>query len=202
MRSPFYNCNGRKSSRRHPRAVWQRRAVAAVEFALCLPLLVVALVGLWEVGRIGQISNVMWNSARESARDASLGQDNLQTVASNLLTYFQSAMPTAFGQGHTTTMQTPTITLPANTTGYTCWDNTANQELFTITFTDITNTTVTDPTGMSKLDHYRIGVQVPYSTIGWTALAQVTGMQRIYVSVDWACMKDAPFQVTASLPAQ
>ena len=56
------------------------------------------LTGLWEVGRITEVAEVMWNSAREAARDASLGQDNLQTVATNLLTYLQGAEPTAFGK--------------------------------------------------------------------------------------------------------
>jgi Flp pilus assembly protein TadG len=180
----------------------QRRATAAVEFAFCFPVIVTILLGLWEVGRIAHVSNVMWNGAREAARDASLGQDNLQSVANNLLTYLQSALPTAFGQGDSTTMQTPSFALPSNTYGYTCWDNTTNQELFTITFTDITTTSVTDPTAMKKLDHYQIGLQVPYSSIGWSALTQITGVSRIYVTVDWACMKDDPFQISPVLPAQ
>ena len=179
-----------------------RRGVAAVEFALCLPLIVLLMLGLWEVGRIAQVSNVLSNAARESARDASLGQDNLQTVASNLLIYLQSALPEAFVPGHSTSMQSPTIPLPANTTGYTCWDNTANQELFTITFSDVTNSSSTDPTMMQKLDHYTIGIQVPYTTVGWNSLARITGINRLSATVDWACMLDAPFQITPSLPAQ
>ena len=75
------------------------------------------------------------------------GTITLQTVAANVLTYLQGAEQTAFGTGHSTSMISPVITLPANTYGYTCWDNTANQELFTMTFTDVTNPTVTDPTG-------------------------------------------------------
>src|ERR1700730_9607539 len=82
-----------------------RRGVARVEFAVCLPLLFTILFGLWEVGRITEVQQVMWNSAREAARDCSLGQDNLSTTATNLLTYLQSAEPTAFGKGHTTTMK-------------------------------------------------------------------------------------------------
>lgn len=179
-----------------------RQGVAVVEFALCLPLMMLLLLGLWEVGRIAQVSNVMWNSARESARDASLGQDTLQTVASKLLTYLQGALPNAFNPSHSTSFVSPTITLPANTTGYTCWDNTTNQELFTITFSDITNPSTTDPTGMQKLDIYQISVQVPYATVSWNNLAQITGINRIYVAVEWACMVDAPFQITPDLPAQ
>jgi Flp pilus assembly protein TadG len=180
----------------------RRRGVAAVEFGLCLPLIVLILLGIWEVGRIVQISNILWNSAREAARDASVGQDNLQTVASNTLTYLQSAMPSVFNSSHSTSMISPVVTLPANTTGYTCWDNTSNIELFTITFTDITQPTVTDPTSMSKLDIYQIGLQVPYSSIRWNSLTQITGISRINVAVDWACMQDSPFQITPSLPAQ
>ncbi|MGO8903326.1 MAG: TadE family protein [Isosphaeraceae bacterium] len=114
--------------RRHAAVKARRHGTAAVEFAVCLPLMCLILTGLWQVGRITQVSEVMWNSAREAARDASLGQDKLQTVTTNLPTYLQSAEQTAFGQGHSTTLMAPVISLPANTTGYTCWDSTANQD--------------------------------------------------------------------------
>jgi Flp pilus assembly protein TadG len=179
-----------------------RRGVAAVEFAVCLPLLFTLLFGLWEVGRITEVQNVMWNSAREGARDASVGQTNLLAVANNVLLYLQGAEPTAFGQGHSTTMKSPVVTLPANTYGYTCWDTTANKELFTITFTDVTTHTVTDPAAMAQLDHYQIGVQVPYASIGWLPVAQITGKTRLFVAVDWASMVDSPFQIAPALPAQ
>lgn len=200
MRGPLRtHRDGRVSKRR---VKMRRRGVAAVEFGLCLPLLVVILLGIWEVGRIVQVSNVLWNGARESARDASVGQDNLKAVASNTLAYLQSALPMAFNSSHSTSLISPVVTLPANTTGYTCWDNTSNIELFTITFTDITQPTVTDPTGMTKLDHYQIGLQVPYTSIRWNSLTQITGVARISIVVDWACMQDSPFQMTPSLPAQ
>jgi Flp pilus assembly protein TadG len=179
-----------------------RHGVAAVEFAVCLPLLFTLLFGLWEVGRMTEVQNVMWNSAREGARDASVGQATLLDVANNVLIYLQGAEPSAFGGGHATAMQAPVITLPANTYGYTCWDTTANKELFTITFTDITKSSVTDPTGMAQLDHYQIGIQVPYASIGWLPVPQITGKTRLYVAVDWASMVDSPFQIAPALPAQ
>jgi Flp pilus assembly protein TadG len=122
--------------------------VAAVEFAFFAPVIVLLMIGIWEVGRIAHVSSILNNGAREAARDASLGQDNFLTVANNTLAYLQSAQGGTFGQGHSTSMQAPTISLPANTTGYTCWDNTANQELFTITFTVVTKPSITDPTAM------------------------------------------------------
>jgi Flp pilus assembly protein TadG len=180
----------------------RRQGVAAVELAICSPLICLILLGLLEVGRITSMQNVMWNCAREGARDASTGVANLQAVASNLLIYLQGAEPSAFQAGHSTSMMSPVVSLPANTYGYTCWDNTANKELFTMTFTDLTNPGVTDPTLMSQLDLYQIGVQVPYSTIGWLPTAQITGKTRLYSTVTWASMVDSPFQVAPYLPAQ
>ena len=179
-----------------------RQGVASVEFAVCLPLLVTILFGLWEVGRAVEVQQVAWNSAREAARDASMGQVNLQGVASNLLLYLQSAEPTAFGQGHSTGFINPVTTLSPNSQGFTCWDNKANRELFTMTFTDITNSSVTDPTAMSQLDHYRITVSYPYATISWLPVAQILGTSRFSATVDWASMVDSPFTFAPSLPAQ
>ena len=179
-----------------------RRGLAATEFGVSMPVIVLLMAGLWEVGRIVEVQQVMWNSAREASRDASLGQDNLQAVATNLLNYLQGAEPTAFGNGHATSMIAPVVPLPANTTGYTCWDNTANRELFTLTFTDMSNTNVTDPTGMSQLDVYQIGVQAPYSSFRWSPLPQITGMNRVSVAVVWVSMVDSPFEIANSLPAE
>src|SRR5262249_16287004 len=144
------NCSGRRSR--------PRRGAAAAEFAICLPFLLLVLFGLWEIGRITEVQNVTWNSAREAAPDASPGQGHLPVVANNLLVYLQSAEPPAFGAGHSTSMIPPVVTLPANTYGYTCWDNTKNRELFTMTFTDTTNPLVSDPTAMAQLDMYQITV--------------------------------------------
>ena len=53
--------------RRHAAAKDRRHGTASVEFAVCLPLMCLVLTGLWEVGRIVQVAEVMWNSAREAA---------------------------------------------------------------------------------------------------------------------------------------
>ena len=182
----------------------RRLGAAAVEFAVCAMPMFLMIIGLWEVGRMVEVQQVIWSSAREAARDSSLGEDSLLTVATNLANYLQNAEPTAFAKGHSTSLRTTTIALPANTYGYSCWDTTAtpNKELFTITFIDITNTAVTDPTGMVQLDRYEITVQVPYATIGWSTVPQITGVARLQATVDWVSMLDSPFQITPTLPAQ
>ena len=58
-----------------------RGAAAAVEFALVLPVLVTLMVGLWEVGRIIQVQQVLSNAAREGARVAAQGQTINSTSA-------------------------------------------------------------------------------------------------------------------------
>ena len=181
----------------------RRQGAAAVEFAVCLPLLFTILYGLWEVGRAVEVQNVMNNSAREGARDASMGQTSLLQMAQNVQLYLQSAEPSAFGKStDSISWKSPVITVPAGSYGYTCWDTTANKELFTILFTDVTNNTITDPTGMAQLDHYKISVSTPYASVGWLSVAVITGMTRINVSVDWACMVDSPFTIAPYLPAQ
>jgi Flp pilus assembly protein TadG len=199
-----------------------RTAVAAVELAVCLPLILLLFAGLLEVSRIVDVQQVATNGSREAARDASLGQLTLApvnssgaftpgnwltspSVAYNTLTYLQSADPLgkAFGLGHTTTIQvaSPSL-LPSGYTGYTVTDTTANQELFTIFFYDVTNTTVTDPTGAAELDHFKIGMQIPYRLVSISPIATVTGAIRLNTTLDWASMVDSPFQITPTLPAQ
>jgi hypothetical protein len=172
-----------------------------VEFACCLPLMMMMLTGMWQVGRFAEVYEVVSNSAREAARDASLGQDTLAQVNTNLLAYLQGAEPTAFGSGHSTSMIAPVTSLPANTYGFTCWDNTANRELYTLTFTDTTDNTVTDPTLMSQLDVYQLGVQVPSQGFALSSMVAIPAT-RLQVQVVWASMVDSPFQIAPYLPPQ
>ncbi len=59
----------------HPRhRRYGRRAVAAVEFAAVLPLILTLLLGIWEVGRLIEIQQLLHNATREAGRQASTGQ--------------------------------------------------------------------------------------------------------------------------------
>jgi hypothetical protein len=189
--------NRRASTRRNQ----SRVGTAAAELAICLPLIFLLLAGVWEVGRITEVHQVMWSSAREAARDSSLGDSDLLVITGNLTVYLQSAEPTAFGGGHTTSVRPPVVSLPADTTGYTVWDDTADRELFTITYTNLTDPSIADPTGARQLDRYEVGIQVPYASVGWVPVARITGATRLYTKVTWVSMVDAPFQIAPSLPA-
>jgi Flp pilus assembly protein TadG len=52
----------------------KRRGVAAVEFAFVMPAILALLVGIWELGRLIEIQQLMTNAAREGARQAATGQ--------------------------------------------------------------------------------------------------------------------------------
>jgi Flp pilus assembly protein TadG len=149
----------------------RRPGVAAVEFAVVLPLVVLMLLGIWEVGRMIEVQQVLYNAAREGARQASTGSDSLSTIQTNVQTYIQNAEP-----GIT------------NMTGY------------QLTYQNVTNPTATDPTNATRLDHFRITVALPFNNVKWALADQITSVNTLSATVDWYSMKDLPVTVTTSLP--
>jgi Flp pilus assembly protein TadG len=70
----------------------QRRAgTAAVEFALISPLLIVLLLGLWEVGRFVEAEQILNNAAREGAPQGSTGQSSLAQVKATVINYIAAS---------------------------------------------------------------------------------------------------------------
>lgn len=51
----------------------QRCGAAAVEFALVSPLLLTFLFGIWELGRVIEVQQILHTAAREAGREASTG---------------------------------------------------------------------------------------------------------------------------------
>src|SRR5438874_5226696 len=112
-----------------PGRSFRRTGTAAVEFAIVLPLFTSILFGIWEIGRLVQVSQVLQNAAREAARQASTGTAGMGDIKTNVQSYIQGAEPRI-----------------TNLTG------------FDVTFTDMTRSTVTDPTTATQLDRFRITV--------------------------------------------
>ena len=72
-----------------------RKGLAAVELAFVIPLLLTFLLGIWEVGRMIDINQILSNAAREGARQSSAGlktDSQVQQVVLNYLT--NSGIPT------------------------------------------------------------------------------------------------------------
>lgn len=64
-----------------------RKGVAAVEFACVLPLMALLLIGMWEVGRMVEVQQMLVNAAREGARQASTGNKDTAAVKATVVTY-------------------------------------------------------------------------------------------------------------------
>src|SRR5207249_2553536 len=62
-----------------------RRGAVAVEAAVALPLLLTLMLGVWEVGRLIQVNQVLNNAAREAARLAAGGYVNGTPVSNSMV---------------------------------------------------------------------------------------------------------------------
>lgn len=151
-----------------------RRGTAAVEFAVVLPFFIIILAGVWEVGRLVQVTQIVQNAAREAARQASTGTVNLATIKTNIQNYIQAA--------------DPRIT---NFTGY------------NVTFADVTNSAITDPTGCTQLDKFTVSVTIPFDNLRWsfTKMFTPTGT-KAQATVTWFSLVDLPVTVSTSLPPE
>jgi Flp pilus assembly protein TadG len=142
-----------------------------VEFAVVLPLVLLLLLGIWEVGRMVEVQQVLFNAAREGARQASTASVSLGTIQANVQTYIQNAEP-----GIT------------NLSGY------------QMTYQNVTHPAVADPMDANQLDHFRITVALPFANVKWAVVDQITSVNTLSATVDWYSMKDIPVSVTTSLP--
>jgi Flp pilus assembly protein TadG len=69
-----------------------------------------------------------------------------------------------------------------------------------VTVTNITNPAATDPTACNQLEQWRVTVTVPYSTMRWSTLAQITPTTAITASADWYSMRDTAITVNTTIP--
>lgn len=65
----------------------RRHGTAAVELAVMLPFLLVVILGIWEVGRMVHVQQIIANAAREGGRQASSGQASASTVTKFVVDY-------------------------------------------------------------------------------------------------------------------
>jgi len=174
-----------------------RHGAAVVEFAVIMPVLMVFLLGTWELGRLVQVYAIMSHAAREGARIAAQGQIiNLTGAYTKFLVSDSNAnnpdvtkavQNYLVGTGIRTT-GTP-ATIPGLTVAFTYLDNAGNPV-----------SSPTQPWQGTKGQRFRVTVYLPYTTfrISTTNLCNITGIQ---VSVDWVSMIDDPFQLNTTLPS-
>ncbi|MGO9600597.1 MAG: TadE/TadG family type IV pilus assembly protein [Isosphaeraceae bacterium] len=155
-----------------------RSGVAAVEMAVCLPMLLTLLVGTWEVGRIVEVQQCLNVAAREAARQAGSGlltNSQVQQVAVN---YVRIALGDSTGTMTQNMVVTVTV-YPASNPG---------------------TAEAIDVSQCQSLDQIVIGVSIPYGDVRWIALPEITGAGSLDAQATWVSLKDFPFPTTAPQP--
>jgi len=160
-----------------------RRGAAAVELAVILPLLLLLLVGVWEIGRLIQLQQIMSNAARTGARVASQG------VIINA-----DSSTTEVG----TSTGTPNVTTAVS--NYLLGAGITNQTGLQVTFQFIDgDTSFTDPYQGTKNQHFIVNVTMPYANLRWTNLSLINPTT-LGGQCTWQMLVDAPFSVNPTLP--
>jgi len=157
------------------RQVAARPAAAAVEFAIILPLLVFLLFGIWEVGRMVQVQQILDNAAREGARSASTGARSLSEV--------EQIVERNLSAGG------------LNTTGLTI-----RVHNLTLNPTAALDDPSDDPMAASQLHHLRVHVRLPFNNVRWVLVDQITNVTQLRATAHWLSMKDQPIVINTELP--
>lgn len=155
-----------------------RHGAAAVEFAVVAPLLLLILLGVWELGRIIHVSQVLLNANRDGARLAA--QANVVTISGAYVQIdrqqvIDSMKSSLIGNG---------ITNLTNAT-------------FEFVFLDGSPTR--EPYQGKKNERFRVKIVIPYDNIRWTNLT-LLNPQNLTVEANWQMLVDDPFTLNSNLP--
>jgi Flp pilus assembly protein TadG len=158
-----------KLSRRLPD---RRRAAAAVEFGVVLPILLVMLLGIWEVGRVLQVRQILNNAAREGARQAASGQISDPQVKIAVCAYLKNAGLPDYSTLPDTVVTVSNLTHPG-----------------------------TDSLAATSLDQIRVTVSIPSKDVRWVVANYFTPDSfRVSDSAVWYSTKNAVYPPTAVSP--
>ncbi|HKB38613.1 MAG TPA: TadE family protein [Gemmataceae bacterium] len=160
-----------------------RRGVAVVELAVLLPFLLVVLLGIWEVGRLIEVQQILNNAAREGARIAAQGQIINQTSAPTQI-QVNSGTPDVYD-----TVKNYLTRAGIDTTGM--------QLNFAFTSG---NTALTDPYQATKGQSFQVTVSIPFNNVRWTVLS-LTNITQLSATVVWQSLVDDPFTINTTLPS-
>jgi Flp pilus assembly protein TadG len=163
----------------------RRPAAAAVEFAVILPVLLLLLLGIWEVGRIIHVEIILHNAARDAARVGAQAHTINATGADTQIHY---------------------------STGSPNIEDTVRDYLIAAGITDLTGLVVEfqyvepTPSGTNddpylgvKNQRFRVRVTIPYDNVRWTTLTLINP-STLTAEVYWQCLVDDPFTVDTTLP--
>jgi len=164
-------------------SIKRRQAVAAVELAVVLPLLITLLVGVWEIGRLIQLQQIMNQAAREGARLAS-----------------QATIVKADGDYVQITRATGSLNVEDTIRDHLQAAGITNLTGLQITFEFLEGDLgATEPYMGTKNQRFRVRVTLPYDNLRWTDLTLINPTTLSGECI-WQMMVDDPFTLNPSLP--
>ena len=146
-----------------------RRGVAAVELAVVLPFLLLLLLGIWEVGRMVEVQQLLTNAVREGGRQASTGVKTVAQVKDEVVQYLKN-------------------------------NGISKVSASDVTVVNLTEASRAQPADAVQLDQYRISVSIPFDSVRWILLDQITSAKTLTASADWYSTNDIPITVDYSIP--
>lgn len=166
-----------------------RGGVAAVEFAVVTMVFVVPLLlGVWEVGRLIQVQQLVSNSAREGARLAAQGYTVNTTGAPTEIT-----VSTGGTNIHDAVYQ---YLVAAGLTNLQPGDVAVT---FAFTAPKSDGTTPTEPYQGEKNQPFAVTVSIPWDKVRWVNLGLVNPTN-VAFTVNWQMLVDERFTVDDTLP--
>lgn len=164
-----------------------RRGVVAVEAAMVLPLLLILMLGVWEVGRMVQVNQVMVNAAREGARVAAGG--NISTGNNGVnSTDVDVALVQQAVRDYMTSAGLPSAAVSGAQ----------------ISLTNLSGAGWTNPVDANPNDAFRVTVTIPsgtpFNSLKWVLASSITSMNSLSVNVTWQSANNVDITVDTALP--
>ena len=152
----------------------RRRGVAIVEFAVVLPFLLILLLGIWEIGRMLQISQIVNNAAREEARKASTGINTYSDVSTAVSNYLTTA-----GISNQTGLQVSVYNVTQSNAG-------PNY----------------NPSSATQLDQLQVTVSLPFNNVEWALASMLASDPNTQVTATavWYSNQDLAYPSTIVPP--
>jgi Flp pilus assembly protein TadG len=193
----------------------KRPALATVEAALVLPLLFILLFGVWEVSRMLDVCQVVSNSAREGARQASAGlpASNVNIPAGktsygvqNFVAMYlmNSGLPAPINRPFTVTVTDLTATGQPSCS-CTFIYSAGSSSAYNLQLTQIGTAPSVDPVlNAARNDVLSVQVTYPYdeARLSPVNLYVFFGTWDLSDTAYWPCMIDVPITINASIPSQ
>jgi Flp pilus assembly protein TadG len=156
-----------------------RRGTVAVEAAFVLPVLLTVMIGVWEVGRLVEVSTLLNSAARQGCRMAAGGVNNGTPVTVTMVQQEIQTYLTAAGLPSTAVSGAQ------------------------IQLVNLSNHSWSDPCDATPLDPFLVTIVIPsgapFNSLRWTLLS-LTGVNQIKGQSQWVSANDSSVVVNTQLP--